>query len=677
MFKKIILCPNAIRAFVFFNFLIPVSSVHAVETKTDSLPRITLHEVSVSGTKLQNLRSALPLQIISNKELTSLNAENIAEVAKHFAGITVKDYGGIGGLKTVSVRGLGALHTGVSYDGSMMSDVQSGQIDLSRFSIENIAEVTLSNGQPNTLLQPARMFSYSSVLSFSTKIPEYDENHTFSGNISAKAGSFGLINPTIYILKNISRKWAVSMSVNGLTANGEYKFLSNLNSQGENMIEKNRINSDVHSIRTEINSSYKFNPFEYINLKISHNYSERGLPGADTYYLSYATDRLSDRNYLTQVQYQNRKNCYLQYQFSGKFNNSSIIFREQSPNYSSDIDYTHIDNFTQNEYYLTSAFQFYLTHNFTFSTSVDWWYNNLFSHSNMSFSQDAAPTRHSGLANVAAKYTTDQLTLSANLLYTLTRETNQTGIASPNRDKLSPTACMSYKPFKDKELRIRAFYKNIFRLPTFNDLYYHDFGYTNLQPEVTNQYNAGMTYFETGIPFFSEFECSIDAYYNRITDKISIVYGMPFSTVRNIGRVDIKGCDVNLKLSKKLNSSTIRLSANYTFQLAQDYNSSSDTYLDQIPYTPIHSGSASMSYQSGNWECGYNFLFSGKRYSGQNSNPQNRLKSYMDHSLFGKLNVKMFSFQVEVLNLTNQNYEIIQYYPMPGRNYRITLSYKF
>lgn len=677
MFTKVIVCPNVIRAFVFFNFLISISSVHAVEMKTDSLHHINLHEVLVNGKQLQVVRAALPLQIISNKELTMLNADNVADVAKHFAGVTVKDYGGIGGLKTVSIRGLGALHTGVSYDGIMMSDVQSGQIDLSRFSIENIAEVKLSNGQPNTLLQPARMFSYSSVLSFSTKIPEYDENHTFSGNISAKAGSFGLMNPMIYICKNISRKWAVSLSANGLTANGEYKFFSNLNPLGENLVEKNRINSDVHSIRTEINSSYKFNPFEYINLKVNQYYSERGLPGADTYYLSYATDRLSDRNYLTQVQYQNRKNCYFQYQFSGKFNNSSMLFTEQSPKYSADIDHTHIDNYVQNEYYLTTALQFYPTQNFAFSTSVDWWYNNLFSHSNLNFSQDAAPTRHSGLANVAVKYTTNQLTLSANLLYTLTRETNQTGAAAPNRDKLSPTVCMSYKPFDDKELRIRAFYKNIFRLPTFNDLYYHDFGYTNLQPEITNQYNAGMTYFETGISFLSEFECSVDAYYNQVTDKISIVYGMPFSTVRNIGRVDIKGCDVNLKLSKKLNSSTIHLSANYTFQLAIDYSSSIDTYLDIIPYTPIHSGSGSISYQCGSWECGYNFLFSGKRYSGQNSNPQNLLKPYMDHSLFGRWSINKFSIQVEVLNLTNLNYEIVQYYPMPGRNYRITLSYKF
>ena len=31
--------------------------------------------------------------------------------------------------------------------------------------------------------------------------------------------------------------------------------------------------------------------------------------------------------------------------------------------------------------------------------------------------------------------------------------------------------------------------------------------------------------------------------------------------------------------------------------------------------------------------------------------------------------------QADALNLGNKNYEIIRFYPMPGRNYRITINY--
>ncbi|MBP8904971.1 MAG: Plug domain-containing protein, partial [Paludibacteraceae bacterium] len=59
----------------------------------------------------------MPTQLLTTHEIEKLNAVNVADVAKHFAGVTIKDYGGIGGLKTISVRGLGAAHTGISYDG--------------------------------------------------------------------------------------------------------------------------------------------------------------------------------------------------------------------------------------------------------------------------------------------------------------------------------------------------------------------------------------------------------------------------------------------------------------------------------------------------------------------------------------------------------------------------------
>lgn len=655
------------------------SIVFADDLELDSTKNThKLQAVTVNGTKLQSSRATLPLQILSSKELSTLNAYNIADVAKHFAGVTVKDYGGIGGIKTISVRGLGALHTGVSYDGMIISDIQSGQVDLSRFSNENLSEVSLANGQPNNLLQPARMFSYSSVLNFTTLRPLYDSTQTISGKLTGIVGSFGLYNPILTLSKNISKKWALSLIANVLTANGEYKFKSNLNPLGSNWVEKKRINADVKSLRTELNSSYNFNDFEYLNVKMNYQSSRRGIPGSDTYYLSYSTERMNDNNSLMQMQYQNRKNCRFQQLFAAKLNHSEMQYTEQDPKFGSFPNHTRIDNYTQNEYYLTATAQYYIWDNFTMSSSLDWFYNNLFSNSNLGFREDARPYRHTGLANLAAKYSTDKIVLSANILYTLTREKNQDGSAAPNRDKLSPTICFSTQLFDNKDLRFRTFYKNIFRLPTFNELYYHDFGYSKLLPESSNQLNTGIIYSRSSIDFISSFECSADAYYNRITNKISTIYGNPFSSVRNIGRVDVKGCDVNLKMTKTLNDkSTIYFNANYTFQLAQDYTFNSETYGNFTPYSPIHSSTGSLSYKKNAVEFGYNLLFSGKRYSDINNYSGTLLKPFIDHSIFSRISIKKISIMAEVLNIANMNYDIVQFYPMPGRNYRLTLNYKF
>lgn len=101
---------------------------------------------------------------MSRSELKALNALQVSDAVKHFAGVTVKDYGGIGGLKTVSLRSLGAQHTTVSYDGIAVTDCQTGQVDIGRFSLENVDRLMLSNGQNDQIFQPARLFASAGVL---------------------------------------------------------------------------------------------------------------------------------------------------------------------------------------------------------------------------------------------------------------------------------------------------------------------------------------------------------------------------------------------------------------------------------------------------------------------------------------------------------------------------------
>ena len=254
VFSKSITTARTLCAFFYIPFISCSTALFAVETKNDSLSRqLSLREVQVKAQLNNRLRSALPSQIISAKEIQNLNANNVADAVKHMAGVTIKDYGGIGGLKTISVRGLSATHTGVSYDGLMMSDIQSGQIDLSQFCVENIESLTLDNGQPVNLLQSARIFAYSSVLSLTSKLVAYDPRRTLRGNVAFKVGSFGLIQPSFLLQKYFSSKLAVNLAMNATTAKGNYPFSFNINPYGKNIIHSTRYNTDVKNLRSETN----------------------------------------------------------------------------------------------------------------------------------------------------------------------------------------------------------------------------------------------------------------------------------------------------------------------------------------------------------------------------------------------------------------------------------------
>ncbi|MDD4971723.1 MAG: TonB-dependent receptor plug domain-containing protein [Paludibacter sp.] len=679
MFKKVIPCLHVLRAVVLLSVLFCSSFARAEELKTDSLYRKNLNEVVVNGYHLQVLKASLPVQISSGKELTMLNAASVSDIARYFSGVTIKDYGGIGGMKTVSLRGMDAPYTGVSYDGVIMSDIQSGQIDLGRFPLDNISEVSLTNGQPNDIFQSARLFSSGGVLCLKTKFLNYNKNQSFDGKVTFKTGSFGLLNPGLFLTKNIGEKWTFNLSADALTANGEYTFRQYYGSTDNLSEELTRTNCDIKSLRTEVNGMFRIRDNETISLKANFFDSERGLPGNITFYnTDDSQQRLKDRTFFSQIHYENRTSDKFQHQYFARINISDNHFQDADSKYAETGGILN-DNYLQKEYYLSSSFQYKLLNSLFISASTDWWYNNLNINSNVDFKDFQFPTRHTGLANIAAKYFNEKLTLGANLLYTLTRENVHTGVPAPDRDKLSPTINLSYKLLGDKELRIRAFYKNIYRLPTFNDLYYQDMGNHNLRPEDASQYNLGFTYQDAEIPFISDFTVMADGYYNRVADKIIAVPRDMFHwSMINKSKVNILGLDISVKASTSVGKSDmVKLKGNYSFQSAKDATVGSDNYGEQIPYTPVHSGSGSLSYQHGKWEAGYNMIFSGIRWIGQMTDQRNKMDGYMIHSVFVSTTYKKWNVNAEIIDLFNTQYEVVKFYPMPRRNFRITLVMNF
>ena len=122
----------------------------------------TLEGVVVTETASRKaLSGTAPLRILDNETMLRLGVTDIADALHRIPGITLRDYGGAGGMKTVSVRGFGARHTGVSYDGIALSDCQTGEIDVSRYSLDNAADISLVVGDNEDIFIPARSASYA------------------------------------------------------------------------------------------------------------------------------------------------------------------------------------------------------------------------------------------------------------------------------------------------------------------------------------------------------------------------------------------------------------------------------------------------------------------------------------------------------------------------------------
>ena len=58
-----------------------------------------------------------------------LRSASLADAIRDFSGLQMRDYGGVGGLKTVNVRSLGSAHTAVFIDGVPIDNAQNMQPD--------------------------------------------------------------------------------------------------------------------------------------------------------------------------------------------------------------------------------------------------------------------------------------------------------------------------------------------------------------------------------------------------------------------------------------------------------------------------------------------------------------------------------------------------------------------
>ena len=664
---------------ILYWFCFSVSCYAENDEKPDSTKLHTIPEVTVTEKFLHSeIRSSAPLQLLQSKNFQQLNVLQISDAVKYFSGVSVKDFGGIGGLKTISVRSLGGNHTAVSYDGITLTDCQTGQIDLGRFSLENVDMISLNNGQSDNIFQPARLFASASVLNIKTLAPVFTDTKKLNGKIAIKTGSFGLLNPVGFLEGKISPKLSVNLGAEWLSADGKYPYLMQYGTNpGNSSSTEIRQNTDVQNLRVEATMYGCLSESENATLKTYFYQSERGLPGATIFYNTEnaSKQRIKDRTFFVQGHYEKDFSKTWAFQGFVKYNQGYLNYID--PNYP-DIDGILNRSYTQNEYYGSASVLYRAFENISFSASTDGSIQSVHSDQN----GFASPKRFSMLTSLAGKYVNQQLLATASLLSTIVKDVSENDLQGTDYQRISPYISLSYQPFHSQELRIRTFYKSIFRLPSFNDLYYSETGKRNLKPENSNQVDVGITFSKSINKWFNALMITADIYHNELTDKI-VSYPNKntfFWTVINYGKVNIDGFDLTTEASfQPLEKIGITAGANYTYQRALNVTNPSDRdYNNQIPYTPRVSGSGKVAVQTPWINVAYSLIWSGHRYAVNENYAENSLPAYFDHSIsFSRkfhLCKKEVLTNLEVLNLLDENYQIIRWFPMPGRSFRISFS---
>lgn len=634
----------------------------------DTLEVVTVFSKNDSVIKMASLTASIPYYQLNQFVLQHMGVVDIGEALKHIPGANIKDYGGVGGLKTINYRSLGSAHTGIEQDGLTLTDQQTGTVNLGNNAIFGIESMDMSSGQVQHQNAFASAFLKANMISVFNTISEASDERTI-----IKTQSEFL---TINALQNgllVKQKIGKRITVGG---QGSYRFGSGIydysvaNGQSTVNGKRSAIDLDQKQLRAAIR--YDHGQLSIVLLG-NHQSSDQNLPGAVVFYNPNSKETLTTDNNegVFKIKYQTQKQSFAGHGF----------IQNASTNYFQDF-VLNSQGFIENNYQQFQKGGGVMYHYHLGSLGQSVFVGADFIQSELEGSQySSTPVRQSINSVLGITKWLGKFKVQGNITH---QQINDISIENTeNFSHFSPFLSVGIAPFKTRDFRIRTFYKNAFRMPSFNDLYYRSIGNIDLLPENATLLNIGFTY-KKEIKAIN-IESTIDFYQNRVDNKIiAIPTKNLFNwSMQNIGQTQGRGIDLSLLLTQSFLKSKLVLSTNQSINRSIDITSRDGfTYGHQLPYTPLYFASYHLNFQNKYFTSAVNLLHSGSRYVLTENIAHNYLEGFID---FGINISHQFKFKkgqsvigkVQANNVLDRNYQVVRSFPMPGRHYVFTLQYQF
>ena len=641
----------------------PVWHVTAQDVVTGHIPSSLdsiqyLQEVTINST--QPSRTLVTSQTIQGNELHALSTTSVADALKYFAGVQIKDYGGLGGLKTINVRSLGAQHVGVYVDGIRITNAQNGTVDLGKFSLSTMESVSLYNANKLDNCQSPSEYASGATVYLRTRRPTDD-----SLGIQLRRASFD----TWMAKANAQFErdgWSGFIDGEWTGSRGDYPF--RYHSEFEDTVGR-RENSDIRYGRIE-GALFK----EGFSSHVYYYDSERGCPGGIVRRLSdkyVNVGREWDRDFFVQASYQQQFLEHHHAKVNVKYTDEYLRY---CTDYPENQNTARVNNhYRQQDGYGSISYAFMPWSWLSLTAGYDIRYSRL--EADLKKFDDVVRIDQKQV--LAAKADWHGLQVAASLLHQHYQDHTfaHVGAADP-LDRWTPTVSSAYNA---GGFTVRAWYKNIFRVPTLNDLYYTQVGNRNLKPEYTKQMNLGIEY-----RFYSRCwngSLQADIYQNKIENRIVCLplKGTYTWSMMNYGYTFCRGLNATAQGRYHTGDWQFSLLNSITWQRDVDRTDpdDEDMYDKPICYSPEFSTGITAICGWRSLQFTTSYLYVGERMWSK-ADPEDILEPYhnIDMKLSCSRDIKKTSLGLclEVCDVLDVQYEHLPRYPMPGRNYKLTLS---
>lgn len=628
----------------------------------------TTKTIIIEAKRLLETQKNNQLQTVITKEAIDLiQPEDLGNILQKVPGITLKSYGGLGGLKTVSIRGIGAGHSRFVIDQFLLANAQTGQINVGQQAADNIEQVSIGSNVKKESMLPASAFLNGNLISIRNQNNVFGNKDEQLLNAKIGIGSFGqqdyflstkIQSKNIFVSTYLKRRVAIG--------NYSYEILNGLTIE-----ESKRINNDLDEWYGGFSMGYQFKNQSVFRVITQFKKIKQGLPGAVILYNNSANQRLGTNQKILLSDF----NCVykkLKYRIFGSIIKDDLNYQDPSfLNQSGGINST----------YFNTSFNGGLTANysrekFNVNYGIEYLYNQL------TFSEQSnIPKRNQEIVFFNGSYRFKKSILEMNNVVQFVQEENKYS-EKINRYNYSPVFIWSSLKKGNRAFVYSALVRRSYRLPNFNEMYYNNIGNVNLKPETAYQTIINIEYNLLKSSDLIRLNSSV--YYNKVDNQILALptKNLFIWSIQNIGKVDVFGGDLKLSYSQLFYQKLkLVIDANYSFQKVIDVSDkNSPTYRNQVAYIPVHSFSSDLLLKYNNFGIRWSTYSNGVRYTLNENIAANQLNAFWinDFGIWYKLKKEKTPFKIHfsVKNSMNTSYEFVKYFVMPGRNYLITLNYE-
>jgi len=594
---------------------------------------ITIPTIEVQSTRLRVQPVGGRTETWQKANLQNSSAASLADLLSNESGVFIKSYG-LGSIATTAIRGASAGHTAVIWNGFALQSPQLGLLDISLMPVGMVDEVSIDYGGNATL------WGSGAIGGLVTLNNKNTFQKQFFTSVQLEKGSFGQGQEQVNF-KIGKKNWTSSTRLFHQKAENDFSY-----SIRSDLPKRTQTNAGIEQVSILQEYYIQLSEKEILSVYGWWQHSDRNIPPTSTQNKSEAT----------------QADDFLRTAIHWKRKTEALTLEARLGYFKEDIDYQDSAIGLQ----ALSGFQSLITEvegqwQRTENLNLHWGLNHTFTTAKAD-GYERSPIEHRTALFAAILYQRDHWKAQLNMRQELVNEQ-----LIPFVPSLGMEARLS------NNVKLKAKISRNYRLPTLNDRFWQPGGNPDLLTE--QGWSQDLTFHSFGAKNTSDWSYTFTVFNRNIDNWIlwSIQQGDNYWSANNITKVWSRGLEQRIKWNYTQKDWQVNLMGGYDY-----IRSTNEVELlqpkiakgEQLIYVPTHQAFGKLQLGIYHWQLSYRHTYTGAT-KGVNDNLANyqigdvRLQYTVPKTLF------TYQFYIQINNLWNATYRVVERRPMPGRHFRV------